>query len=343
MDFVEGLPKSNGKQVIFVVVDRLSKYAHFMAVAHPYTALDIAQLFLDSVFKLHGFPATITSDRDPIFISEVWSELFSLQGVSLNKSSAYHPQTDGQTEIVNKTLETYLRCICSEKATQWAQFLPLAEWWYNTSQQSSIQCTPYEVVYGQAPPLHLPYLPGESKSATVDRSLVAREEAMKLLKYHLLRAQNRMKQYADLRRSDREFKIRDYVFLKLQPYRQHSLRNQAHHKLNPKYFGPYKVLDRVGKVAYQLELPVSSGIHNVFHVSQLKLCTDPAASVVQHPTVLPEFSATGEPEAILARKMVKRGRVAATKVLVKWKNKPEDLATWVYYYDLLKEFPEFHS
>lgn len=93
MDFIEGLPHSHGKQVIFVVVGRLSKYAHFLALAHPYTALDVAQLFLDSIFKLHGMLSTITSDRDPIFISKVWNELFQLQGVSVNKSTAYHPQT----------------------------------------------------------------------------------------------------------------------------------------------------------------------------------------------------------------------------------------------------------
>lgn len=180
IDFVEGLPKSHGKQVIFVVVDRLSKYAHFLSLAHPYIAVDVAKLFLDSIFKLHGLPTTIVSDRDPIFLSEVWKEFFSLQGVALHKSSAYHPQTDGQTEIVNKVLETYLRCMCCEDASSWSQWLPLAEWWYNTNFHSSIQTTPYEVVYGQPPPLHLPYLPGESTNLTVDRTLSAREEAIRL-------------------------------------------------------------------------------------------------------------------------------------------------------------------
>lgn len=115
------------------------------------------------------------------------------------------------------------------------------------------------------------------------------------------------------------------------------------HKLNPKFFGPYKILDRVGKVAYQLDLPPDSGVHNVVHISQLKLCTTPAVSVIQHPTVHSELTPKGEPEAILARKMVKRGRIAATKVLVKWKNLSPDLATWEFYYDLLRDFPTFHS
>lgn len=95
MDFIEGLPKSEGKKVIMVVVDRLTKFAHFLALSHPYTTRNVAQLFLDNVFKLHGFPTTIISDRDPIFVSKFWKELFKLQGVELRHSSAYYPQTDG--------------------------------------------------------------------------------------------------------------------------------------------------------------------------------------------------------------------------------------------------------
>jgi hypothetical protein len=327
--------------VIFVVVDRLSKYAHFIALAHPYTALDVAQLFLDNVFKLHGLPESITSDRDPIFLSNFWNEFFKIQGVALNKSSAYHPQSDGQTEVVNKCLETYLRCMCSDQPKQWSKWLSLAEWWYNTTYHSSIHTTPFEVVYGQPPPIHLPYLPGSATTLTVDRSLMAREEAIKLIQFHLLRAQNRMLQQANKHRSDRVFAIGDYVYLKLQPYRQLSMKSHGVHKLLPKYYGPYLVEDRIGATAYKLQLPPSANIHNVFHVSQLKLCPNPQGQQIQH--IPAAFTIADKvPVAILDRKMVKRGHTAATKVLVQWKDLPLDNATWEFYYDLLKRFPDFH-
>lgn len=147
MDFIEGLPKSHGKSVIMVVVDKLSKYAHFCSLAHPFKAINVAQLFIDNIFKLHGMPSTIVSDRDPTFTSKFWQEFFKLQGTQLNVSSAYHPQTDGQTEIVNKCLETYLRCFASSQPIHWAKWLPLVEWWYNTSYHTTIQMTPYEALY----------------------------------------------------------------------------------------------------------------------------------------------------------------------------------------------------
>jgi len=112
MDFIDGLPLSNGKTVIMVVVDRLSKAAHFIALAHPYSAMTVAQAYLDNVFKLHGCPSSIVSDRDAVFTSAFWREFFTLQGVELKMTMAYHPQRDGQTKVVNRCLETYLRCMC---------------------------------------------------------------------------------------------------------------------------------------------------------------------------------------------------------------------------------------
>lgn len=171
MDFIDGLPDSFGKSVIMVVVDRLSKTLHFIALSHPYSALTVAQAFLDNVYKLHGCPQSIVSDSDKVFLSTFWQELFTLQGVSLKFSSAYHPQTDGQTEVVNRYLETYLRCMCNDRPQEWSKWLALAEYWYDTTFHSATQLTPFEAVYGQALPLHLPYLPGESKVAVVAKSL----------------------------------------------------------------------------------------------------------------------------------------------------------------------------
>ena len=110
MDFIEGLPISNGHSVIMVVVDHLSKYAYFIPLKHPFTAASIAKIFVANVVRLHGIPTSIVSDRDKVFISSFWQILFQLQGTQLCMSSSYHPETDGQTEVVNRVLEQYLRC-----------------------------------------------------------------------------------------------------------------------------------------------------------------------------------------------------------------------------------------
>ena len=116
-----------------VVVDRFSKYSHFISIAHPYIAASIAQVFFDNIFKLHGMPRIIVCDRHPAFTSAFWKELFHLNGTSFNFSSAYHPQTNGQSEVVNRTLEMYLLCFTSTKPKQWVKWLSWAEFCYNTS------------------------------------------------------------------------------------------------------------------------------------------------------------------------------------------------------------------
>jgi len=125
--FVEGLPLSHTFNAILVVVDRFTKYAHFVPLKHPFTAPQIAQLVFDNIVKLHGLPIAIVTDRDRIFVSAFWKELFKLYDIQLQLSTAYHPQTDGQTERVNQCLEMYLRCAVYDSPKQWHSWLALAE------------------------------------------------------------------------------------------------------------------------------------------------------------------------------------------------------------------------
>lgn len=127
MDFIERLPKSGAFDNILLVVDRLTKYAHFIPMAHLFTAQQVAKLYLDNIYKLHRIPQTIVSDRDKMFTSLFWQEFFKLIGTKLHFSIAYHPQTDGQTERVNRCLETYLRCMTFQKPAQWSKWLGMAE------------------------------------------------------------------------------------------------------------------------------------------------------------------------------------------------------------------------
>lgn len=151
MDFIEQLPKSKGKDTILVVVFCLTEYGHFIPLSHPFTAATVAKTLLDTVFKLQGAPITIVSDRDKLFTSLFWKELFRNLGTSLAYPSAYHPQSDGQTERLNQCLENYLRCMTHHQPVDWCKWLPLAEWWYNTFYHSSLKMSLFEASYGYIP------------------------------------------------------------------------------------------------------------------------------------------------------------------------------------------------
>lgn len=240
MDFIEGLPTSRKFNCILVVVDLFTKYGHFIPLTHPFTASVVAKAFLDQVYRHHGLPQSIVSDRDKIFTSHFWSELFTLAGVQLCRSTAYHPQSDGQTERLNQCLETYLRCFVHACPAKWSSWLATTEFWYNTCLHSAIGYSPFEALYGYSPRLLVlpPSDPAESEVSvwSTDRAWMDQ-----LLHHHLCRAKHRLKKQADQQRSERHFDVGDMVFLKLQPYVQTSLAPRSHQKLAFRFFGPYKV------------------------------------------------------------------------------------------------------
>ena len=185
MDFIVGLPNSHGMTCILVVIDRFTKYAHFGPLPTHYTASKVAELFSKIVIKLHGVPRTIVSDRDPIFTSTFWHKLFDCMGTKLKMSSAYHPQTDGQTEVTNCYLEQYLRAFTAENPKQWYKLLSWAEFHYNTSHHWVIGMTPFRAVYGRSPPSISMYVCGSTSIQALDQDHLTRDDILQKLKLHL--------------------------------------------------------------------------------------------------------------------------------------------------------------
>jgi hypothetical protein len=189
LDFVEALPRVRGKSVILMVVDRLSKYCHFIPLAHPYSAESVAQAFFAEVVHLHGVPQSMVSDRDPVFTSLFWQELMRLMGTKLHMTTTFHPQSDGQSESANRVIIMYLRCLTGDRPRQCLRWLPWAEYLFNTAYQSSLRDTPFRVVYGRDPPSLRSYEPGDTRLPAVAKSMAERAEFLADVQGRLEQAQ----------------------------------------------------------------------------------------------------------------------------------------------------------
>jgi hypothetical protein len=329
MDFITRLPKAQGKDCIFVVVDRLMKFAHFFSIATDFSAAQVTELFFREIFRLHGLPKTIVSDRDSRFMSTFWQELFRLVDTTLTPSTSYHPQTDGQTEIVNKWVEGYLRNYVAGQQKAWVRWLHLGEYCYNTTHHMSIGMTPFKALYSYDPLSFVEVAFGDNKASMVQDWVQQSQDILRELKDHLQRAQNQQKIQADKHRVERTFEVGDLVYLRLQPYSQASIKRSGVEKLQRRFFGPYRISRNVGVVAYELELPQGSRIHNVFHVSCLK------RAIGQHITpleVLPPLDEEGQLLLILEEILeVREKRLKNRSIkeyLIRWKDLPIKDATW---------------
>ncbi|KAA3460469.1 DNA/RNA polymerases superfamily protein [Gossypium australe] len=250
MDFVSGLPLTpTKKDLVWMIVDRLTKSAHFIPVRVDYSLQRLAKLYVTDIVRLHGVPVSIISDRDPRFTSRFWRALHQALGTRLDFSTAFHPQTDGQSERVIQVLEDMLRGCVIDFRGSWEEFLPLAEFAYNNSYQASIRMAPYEALYGRR--CRTPTCWTElGERHVLGPELVAElEEKVKVIRARLKEASDRQKSYADLKRKEIEFAVGDRVFLKVSPWKK-VMRFGGKAKLSPRFIGPYRVLKRVGPVAY---------------------------------------------------------------------------------------------
>lgn len=217
----------------------------------------------------------------------------------------------------------------------------MAEWWYNTSHHTSINMTPYQALYGKKPPSFNYHQAQHTKNDCINTFLRQRAEMQVLLKNNLTKAQERMTYYANKKWTDRSFQEGDEVFLKVQAFRQTSLKSTKDNKFSPKYYGPFKILKKIGSVAYRLQLPATARIHNTFHVSLLKKKVGDASLVASDLPIYDSRIEDKVPERILDRRLIKKNNSPAALVLIQWKDSlPED-ATWEEYAELLRKFPWF--
>ncbi|GJV33478.1 putative reverse transcriptase domain-containing protein [Tanacetum coccineum] len=305
IDFVTKLPRtSSGHDTIWVIVDRLTKSAHFLPMREDYKMERLARLYLNEIVTRHGVPISIISDRDSRFTSSFWQSIQEALGAHLDMSTTYHPLTDGQSEHTIQNLEDILRACVLDFGGSWDVHLLLVKFSYNNCYHSSVRCAPFEALYVQET-----------------------TEKISQIKDRLKAARDRQKSYANKRRKPLKFSVGDYVLLKVSPWKG-VIRFRKKGKLAPRFVGPFEIVKKVGHVAYRLDFPEElNGVHDTFHVSNLKKClADPTLQVpLDEIRVDAKLNFVEEPVKILERefKKLKHSRIAIVKVRWNSKRVPE--------------------
>jgi hypothetical protein len=344
MDFIVNLPKTrSGSTGIKVVVDRCTKYGRFVPTSDSCDAPKVAKLFFNEVVRNHGLPTSIVCDRDTRFMSKFWNSLFSFFGTKIKASSSFHPETDGQTEALNKTLEIMIRHYVNFRLDDWDTFLPILEFAYNSTPQASTNYSPFYLLYGRHPkdPLSLS-LPRSSNNLSVDEWIdelrAARGSALDSITF----SQTKQAEYANRHRESLLFSEGDLVLLSTKNIHVHVPSDKGK-KLKPRFIGPFKIINKLSDVTYKLELPPGlSKLHPVFHVNLLRkyISPDPdlQETLPRPPPVFVDESAQQyfEVEQILDHRTHRRHK----QYLIKWLGYPLHDATWESAKNIRDDVPE---
>nr|GEV10928.1 putative reverse transcriptase domain-containing protein [Tanacetum cinerariifolium] len=331
MDFVTKLPKSSqGYDIIWVVVDWLTKSTIFTPMRETDPVEKLARMYLKEVVTRHGIHISIIYDRDPRFASNFWRSLQKSLGTSLDMSTAYHPQTDGQSKITIQTLEDMLRACVIDFENGWVKHLPLVEFSYNISYHASIKAAPFEALYGQK--CRSPVCWAEVGQVQLTGLEIVQETTEKVIRIKKIiqAARDRQESYADLKCKPMEFQVGDRVMLKVSPGKG-IVRFGKRGKLNPRYVRPFKVLEKVGSIAYKLKLPQeSTRVHNTFHVSNLKKCysDEPLAIPLDGLHIDDKLRFVEEPVEIMDREVKRLKQSHILIIKVRWNSRRGPKFTW---------------